>query len=158
MPCSPIPSSTGDPWRATTILSGSAAETTARPYVPSTCASAAMTRSSRVSPGASSMRCASTSVSVSPANSWPARSSCGRNTSAFSMIPLCTTASTPPQSPCGWALTCVGAPCVAQRVCAMPHVPAMGVAPSRLASAGTRPASLRTSTPPGPATATPAES
>ena len=38
------------------------------------------------------------------------------------MMPLCTTAISPPET-CGCALTGVGAPCVAQRVCEMPGVP-----------------------------------
>ena len=40
------------------------------------------------------------------------------------MMPLCTTAIAPVQSTCGWAFSSLGLPCVAQRVCPMPTVPA----------------------------------
>ena len=43
------------------------------------------------------------------------------------MMPLCTTAIVPVQSTCGCALHSFGAPCVAQRVCAMPTVPWIGL-------------------------------
>ena len=155
---SPIPSSTGDPCRATTTLPGSAADTTASPYVPSTRANAAITRASRVSPAASSIRCARVSVSVSVVKRCPARSSTVRSASAFSMIPLWTTATAPLQSVWGCALRVVGAPCVAQRVCAIPLVPCRGAPSSRVRSAPTRPASLATTTPAPFCTATPAES
>ena len=51
-----------------------------------------------------------------------------RSGPAFSMMPLCTTAMSSPQLTWGWAFACVGAPCVAQRVCAMPTLPC-GAAP-----------------------------
>ena len=40
------------------------------------------------------------------------------------MIPLCTTATRPASSVCGWALASVAGPWVAQRVWPMPVVPA----------------------------------
>ena len=53
------------------------------------------------------------------------------------MMPLCTTAISPPET-CGCALTGVGAPCVAQRVCAMPVVPVMPPACDRASRSATR--------------------
>jgi hypothetical protein len=50
------------------------------------------------------------------------------------MMPLCTTATVRAASVCGCALTSLGSPCVAHRVCAMPTVestPASRVAASR---------------------------
>ena len=155
---SPMPSSTGDPCRATTIFCGSSAEMTARPYVPTTCSSAVITRASSVSPGASSIRWASVSVSVSVLNVWPARSSAARSASAFSMMPLCTRARRSPQSACGCALRVVGGPCVAQRVCAMPQKPGAGWRAISAWRSGTRPASLRVSMRSSVWTAMPAES
>ena len=46
------------------------------------------------------------------------------------MMPLCTTANLPPSLVCGCELTSLGAPCVAQRVCPMPSVPATALPPS----------------------------
>ena len=69
-----------------------------------------------------SSRCAATSVSVSERRSWPPRSSSSRSGAKFSMMPLCTTATRPCWPRCGWALTSLGAPWVAQRVCPMPVV------------------------------------
>ena len=43
---------------------------------------------------------------------------------ALSMIPLWTTATVPAASVCGWALTSLAGPCVAQRVWPMPTLPA----------------------------------
>ena len=62
---SPSPTRSGLPLRAATILCASTDEMTAIPYVPSTCQSASSTASSRLPSKHSSMRCASTSVSVS---------------------------------------------------------------------------------------------
>ena len=56
------------------------------------------------------------SVSVSEDSSWPRRSSSSRRAAKFSMMPLCTTATAPVQSVCGWALRSVGGPWVAHRV------------------------------------------
>ena len=74
------------------------------------------------------------------------------------MIPLWTTATRPLASVCGWALTSVAGPWVAQRVWPMPTLP-----PNRLGSPSarsrTRPARLATRTPAlPPSTASPAES
>jgi hypothetical protein len=144
--------------RAATILSGSSLEITAMPYVPSTSCSASMTASSRLPSNASSMRWASVSVSVSETNLWPLASSCFRRTEEFSMIPLCTTAMWPLQSTCGCALHWVGAPWVAQRVCAMPVFPEMGDAASSSSSLEIFPAAFRVSRPLPFITAIPAES
>ena len=61
-----------------------------------------------------------TSVSVSLSNLRPSAISSSRSGLKFSMMPLWTSATGPTM--CGWALPTVGAPCVAQRVCAMPIV------------------------------------
>ena len=55
----------------------------------------------------------------------------------LSMTPLWTTATSPCMERCGWALTSLGGPWVAQRVCAIPRVLETGEdlsAPSRLAT------------------------
>ena len=104
------------------------------------------------------MRWARVSVSVSLEKRCPARSSAARSTSAFSMMPLCTNAISPRQSTWGWAFRWVGAPWVAQRVCAIPVEPCSGSRSSWSASAATRAASFVTTTPPPFATASPAES
>ena len=63
------------------------------------------------------------------------------------------------QSRNGCALRSEGTPCVAQRVCAMPHVPARGAARRASASTCTLPLRfMRASVPSGPTTAMPAES
>ena len=73
------------------------------------------------------------------------------------MIPLCTTATRPASSVCGWALASVAGPCVAQRVWPIPVAPAkrLGRASPR---SRTLPACLATRIPRLPRTATPAES
>ena len=79
-----------------------------------------------------------------------------RRGSWFSMMPLCTTASSSLEK-CGWALPSVGAPWVAQRVWAMPRRPSSGVPArpsSRLATLPTR--RQRCSLPSLSKTATPA--
>ena len=73
------------------------------------------------------------------------------------MMPLCTTATRPDSSECGWALTSVAGPWVAQRVWPMPVVPAKRLGSTSLSSR-TRPACLTTLIPRLPSTATPAES
>src|SRR5499427_8410933 len=82
-------------------------------------------RSSPDDPGryplARAIRCARTSLSVSETNSAPSAISLARNSSAFSMIPLCTTATGP--TTCGWALMSFGSPCVAHLVWPMPGPP-----------------------------------
>jgi len=64
------------------------------------------------------------SVSVSERSVYPLRCSSARSAAKFSTMPLCTTASEPSSEMCGCALASLGGPCVAQRVCAMPIVPA----------------------------------
>ena len=103
------------------------------------------------------MRCGTTSVSVCDANSTPSAISLARSSSAFSMIPLCTTAIRPSVSVCGWAFSSVGSPCVAQRVCPMPGAP-LNRAGRPAARSATRPCDLRTLSPLRLMTATPAES
>ena len=71
-------------------------------------------------------RCATTSLSVSLRNVRPSAISSSRSGLKFSMMPLCTSATGPAM--CGWALPTVGAPCVAQRVWAMPMSPWSGCA------------------------------
>src|SRR2546425_38064 len=143
----PIATSSGEPCRAATIVSGSRVESTAIPYVPSTWCSAPATASTSGLPFAtcSSIRCASTSVSVSERNTWPRLVRAARSGPAFSMMPLWMSASVPPQSVCGCALTVLGAPCVAQRVWAMPAWPAGSAAPSSFSSALILPGALCTS-------------
>jgi hypothetical protein len=103
------------------------------------------------------MRCGTTSVSVWDVNSTPSAVSLARSSSAFSMIPLCTTAMRPAVSVCGWAFSAVGSPWVAQRVCPIPGAPLnrAGSPPDRSA---TRPCDLWIFRPLRPTTATPAES
>ena len=65
-------------------------------------------------------------------------SSSARSSAKFSMMPLCTSATRPVRPRCGCALTSLGAPWVAQRVCPMPVVESgsgeSAMAFSRLAS------------------------
>ena len=77
----------------------------------------------------------------------------------FSMMPLWTTANLPLWLRWGWALTSLGSPWVAQRVCPMPRVPGRS-APSWLISRSTwtRPFFLQTRSTPSPHTAIPVES
>ena len=100
-----------------------------------------------------------TSVSVSEVNAYPSPLRRARTGSWFSMMPLCTTASWPEM--CGWAFFSLGAPCVAQRVCAIPVTPPSFCAATCAASSATRPAALTRFSAgfaPSPRTATPAES
>ena len=100
---------------------------------------------------------ATTSVSVSETSSRPAASTSSRSGRKFSMMPLWTTARWPARW--GWALAVVGPPWVAQRVWPMPAVAGAGGVASRMArSPESLPASLMTSRPEGPTSATPAES
>jgi hypothetical protein len=155
----------GLPRRAATIFSGSRVDTTAMPYVPSTWLRAASTARSSDSPArpsppskTSSIRCTSTSVSVSEVKVWPRSWSFFRSVPAFSMMPLCTRAKSPSSVACGWALRSVGGPCVAQRVWPMPYWPRTGSSSSDRSSSEIFPASLRTWIWPSSITATPAES
>ena len=106
----------------------------------------------------SSIRCATSSVSVSDARVCPSFSRRARSCWKFSMMPLWITATVPEQSRCGWALRCVGAPCVAHRVWPIATVPG-GCPPSSSAvtSSESFPARLTTVRSPS-STATPAES
>jgi hypothetical protein len=72
----------------------------------------------------SETRCATTSVSVWLVKTRPRAISSSRSDLKFSMMPLWTKATSPVA--CGWALSSVGAPCVAQRVWAMPVWPGSG--------------------------------
>jgi len=84
--------------------------------------------------------------------------SCLRSTFAFSMMPLCTTATVSSVERCGCALRSVGGPCVAQRVCAMPTFPVTGSALSVPSSFAIFPAARRVSIASPSNTAMPAES
>ncbi len=106
----------------------------------------------------SSIRCTSTSVSVSEVNTWPRSWSSLRSVPAFSTMPLCTSAKSPFSLTCGWALRSVGGPCVAQRVWPMPYVPSTGSSLTSRSSSAILPASLRIWMVPLRTTATPAES
>ncbi len=164
-PTRPIPSAAptmiGGSWRATTIDPGWSTEMHTRAKAPSswfTTRSIPVRRSQSSLRRIDSMRCATTSVSVSERNSCPSSSSRPRRTSWFSMIPLCTTATRPEQSTCGCAFSSVGGPCVAHRVWPMPNPPDN----DRSFRASTRlcicPARRSTCNEPFEATATPAES
>src|SRR6266567_3792247 len=74
------------------------------------------------------------------------------------MMPLWTSARVPPQSVCGCALTVLGAPCVAQRVWAIPVCPAGRLVPRAFSSTLIFPAALWTSMRPSSISASPAES
>jgi hypothetical protein len=80
-----------------------------------------------------------------------------RSSSWFSMMPLCTRAMLATDR-CGCALTVLGTPCVAQRVCAMPQSPASGVASSSASRSRTLPWVRRRSIAPFLCSAMPAES
>ena len=112
----------------------------------------------------SSSSWAATSVSVSETRVWSSASIRARSSAKFSMIPLCTSATRPAVFPfriatCGWALTSLGAPWVAQRVCPTPVVDAgsgaSAMAFSRFASL---PAFFETACLASATTAIPAES
>jgi len=126
--------------------------------VPTTLFSAMRTASSSVSVSftARAIRWAITSVSVSLTKDTPSASRRCRRSSAFSMMPLCTTAMRSAASRWGCALMSLGSPCVAQRVCPMPVVP-LKRAGTVAARSATRPLVLRTLMPLF-ATAIPAES
>ena len=142
------------------MVSGSRLDSTAIPYAPSTSCRAPTTASTSGAPLAcsSSIRCASTSVSVSERKRWPRLVSAARSAPAFSMMPLCTSATVPPQSVCGWAFFAFGAPWVAQRVWARAVVPDGSFVPSSFSSTAIFPGALNTSMRPSLTTASPAES
>ena len=156
-----MPTTSGEFRRAATTQDGSWASTATSVNAPCSWRHTFCMAVVRSAPPASSFssRCAATSVSVSETSSCPLSSSSARSTSKFSMIPLCTSARRPERPRCGWALTSLGAPWVAQRVCPMPVVEAASgvsaIAFSRLASL---PARLSEEIVPPTTTAMPAES
>ncbi len=117
------------------------------PYVPSMYLTASRTFSSSVPASERAMRWARTSVSVSETKTKPSAVSLARRSEALSMMPLWTTATFSSASRCGWALTSFGAPWVAQRVWAMPVVPAKRLG-RRASSSRTRPLALADFRPP----------
>ena len=157
----PMPRRSGLPLRAATIFPGSRALTTAIPYVPSILARAPATASSRESHSrkARSMRWTSTSVSVSLRKTYPRSRSRGRWRAALSMMPLWTRAMSRAGETCGCAFAWFGTPCVAQRVCAIPHEPSGKRPFSASSSFAIFPGRFSTaSPPPASTTASPAES
>ena len=111
--------------------------------MPSTWRSTRRTASSRLtSPVASAaIMWASASVSVSLTSVTPRLVRVRRSVSAFSMMPLCTTAMRPVESVCGCALIWFGSPCVAHLVWPMPIV-ALARSLTRSLRSWTRPAVL----------------
>ena len=160
------PRTSGVERRAATIVSGSSACTTAMEKAPRTAPSAARVASASASPRAmwSSMRWATTSVSVAERMVWPPATSSARRAAWFSMIPLWMTARRPVQSRWGWALSTVGCPWVAQRVCPIPAEatggprPAVRCAPASSATERVPSAARTRQISPSATSATPAES
>lgn len=159
------PMTIGEVRLATTIASGSTSATMARAKSPRKIAIERRTASRSPCPAASSAstRCAITSVSVSEASTWPFATRAAASSRWFSMIPLCTMATFPVQSTCGWALRSVGAPCVAQRVCPIAAPAETGASATIERSFSTERVSsatrtTRSSLDPASAKATPAES
>ena len=77
----------------------------------------------------------------------------------FSMMPLCTSATRPDRPRCGCALTSLGAPWVAQRVCPMPVVESgSGESATAFSRFASFPARLRQAIEPPSTSAIPAES
>src|SRR5690348_10899964 len=97
-----------------------------------------------------------TSVSVSLSNFRPSAINSSRSGLKFSMIPLCTRATGPTM--CGCAFPTVGAPCVAQRVCAIPISPCSGCASSSRARLSSFPSARRRTSCPRSIVQIPAES
>lgn len=122
---SPTPTTSGEFRRAPTTTSGASACTATSVNAPSRRRHTNRIASARSShaENSSASRCATTSVSVSEASSCPRSANSARSSAKFSMMPLCTTATRPALSRCGWALASVGPPCVAQRVCPIPVDP-----------------------------------
>ncbi len=122
---SPSPSTSGGPWRATTISgSGDSTETAAKANIPSSSASDCRTAERRSPPSRCELiRLATTSVSVSEANSQPSAASRCLSGRKFSMMPLWISATRPRASSIGWALRSDGGPWVAQRVWPSPQLP-----------------------------------
>ena len=103
-----MPSTTGEPLRATTMRSGKSACRTAMPYVPSMGAAPRGPSPPGCRPAERAIRWASTSVSVSETKSTPSAASLARSSEALSMMPLWTTATLPSASRCGCAFVVVG--------------------------------------------------
>ena len=97
-------------------------------------------------------------MSVSLANTTPSAISFARSSSAFSTMPLWTTAIRPAASVCGWALRSLGSPWVAQRVWAIPTLPGPGSSPIAARRSSTRPTAFVVRRALRWATAIPAES
>ena len=97
-------------------------------------------------------------MSVSLTKVTPSAISFARSSSAFSTMPLCTTAIRPAASVCGWALRSLGSPWVAQRVWAMPILPGLGSSPIAARRSSTRPTAFVVRNALRWATASPAES
>lgn len=109
--------------------------------MPSTTLSASRTFSSSFSAWERAIRWVITSVSVSEAKTTPSASSFARSSAALSTMPLWTTATLFSGSRCGCELMSLGAPWVAQRVWAMPVVPAKRLG-TRASRSRTRPLAL----------------
>ncbi len=88
---SPSPTISGEETRTPTMTSGSSSARTTSAYAPSSSRTVARTRSAS-EPSCSSIRWATTSVSVSESRTWPRFSSPERRSVKFSMIPLWITA------------------------------------------------------------------
>ncbi len=158
---SPTPTTSGELRRAATRRCGESALTATSVNAPDSRRQAERIASARspVCISVDSSRWATTSVSVSEAITTPWAVSSAVSSAKFSMMPLWITATRPPLETCGWALTSVGPPCVAQRVCPMPvEESAIGSATSSASRLASLPAFLRTSSSPWATTATPAES
>jgi hypothetical protein len=145
------PSTSGVERRAATMVSGSSAETTAMEKAPRTVAQQRRPGWPRpVSPAAisSSIRWATTSVSVAEVTCGPSASSSARSSAWFSMIPLWMRASRPVQSRWGWAFSAVGCPWVAQRVWPMAAACPPGGVRRQLGQIGHRPGAVGRPGPP----------
>ncbi len=161
---SPIPTTSGELRRAATTLVGSSASTATSVKAPSSWLQTRCMAVVRSMPDStcSSSRCAATSVSVSESSTWSSASIRARSSPKFSMMPLCTSATRRLLPRWGCALTSLGAPWVAQRVCPMPVVASgsgeSAIAFSRLASLPARFSVAIPGTDPPVTSAIPAES
>ena len=156
----PNPTISGEETLTPTITPGSSAEVTTSAYAPVSCLATARMASARPEWKAtsSSIRWATTSVSVSEPNRCPSFSRRVLSGWKFSMIPLWMTAMRPEQSRWGWAFSSVGGPWVAHRVWPIPTVPATPPRSPRTASSSpSLPARFTTERSPS-IRATPAES
>ena len=123
---SPRPTTSGELRRAATTRVGSRASTATSVNAPSswthTRCMATVRSTSDASCSSSSWAATSVSVSETRPSCSESASIRARSSAKFSMIPLCTSATRRPKPRCGCALTSLGAPWVAQRVCPMPVV------------------------------------